>query len=782
MDFADCTFDLIAAAGTIRRLKDDSLALILGKRIDGGSVSGTIAADKIFLDNTSISYGDSSIGMTNIDIPMDDFVASDDPYMNGVLRLTNISIREMGAILPENICRGITRLLKSCLPAFKLESFQIDLKGPLCLQENRSSKKLQMGAGVFTMKNAKIAVGNDFITNVNATGTVTNNNLEMKLSSAKMKNCRLNNGTFFVSHKDNFWKSEMNITTTKDEIFSGKNPPLHKNKIGKDARVEKNRMNKRKIPDASFAIACKSDCVRKIFSIIQRYASGNIELAISNSLDGQQELFKIEANLKNAEVSLPLLGVLKQSGEEGSFKTHISKINNDLEFTDLALSTANTQIAGKLSTDMHWNIKKCSFGKFDLNGCSARLSLQKKAANYFVLSILGDSLDACKFMPIIDILDKNISLSTYINLRELNISSYRKLSNVKGNLEISHNAIVGGTGMAVYRDDATLVLDIRAADKSSDCLVSLSASDAGEFMKYLGASDCLSGGMLNAVFKIPYGKIGKEPLSGGFEMTDFVFANCDSLNKLVSLSSPIVVPKDGITLGCNFFVGNVIISKDILAIRGGRMVSPTMAFTMDIDYERKKDNFTIRGLSLYLAALLTNQNSNGVFASEYKGSGSIHSPSIGVKAMKFITHDELEGMFGSMLPIPTPSTGNNEYVEYIEQNTTPLPRQNVKDPFASKAFDEEPANVRIMQVETNANPTIPENQKNNEKESKKHRIVDKKTGVIINRGANKHAAWRAAGGVYATLPAELYASCVCNTKQNRLGIIPDLVTNSPLPC
>ncbi|MDR2794949.1 MAG: hypothetical protein LBB12_04180 [Holosporaceae bacterium] len=737
----DCTFNLSASAGTIRLLKNDSLALVLGKKIDSGNVSGTITTDKLLLDNLSILYGNSGIGMTNISVPMNDFVTSGAPSVNGLLSLTNINIREMCSILPENVCKNITQLLKNCLPVFKMESFQIDLDGPLCLKEDSSDKKLKVGTGIFKIKDAKISIGDDLITNVNATGSITNDGLEMQLSGAKLRSWRLNNGTLFLSRKDNSWKSEMNIRMAKNGASLENDASQNKDEIEGDINVpmDQNLVNTQKPTQVAFDIVCKSDCVKKLFAIMPQYLNGNIMLTINNSYDGQKELFALTADLKSATVALPLFGVVKQIDEEGTFKVNIAQVNDNLECSDLQFSSANTQIAGKLCANMNWNIKKCSFNKFDITGCSAKLTLQQKDVNHFSLSILGDSLNACKFTPIVDLLDKDISLSTYVNLREVVLSPYRKLNNVKGNIEISHNSIVGGTGIAVYRENATLALSIKPVNKSSDSLISISASDAGEFLRYIGISDCLSGGTLNIVFKLPDGKIAEGPLSGGFEIADFVFANCESLNKLVSLSSPIVVPKEGLSLGCNFFMGNVIISEDILALKGGRVVSPSMAFTLDVNYDRKKDDFTIKGLSLYLASLINNNNLNGVFASEYKGTGSIYSPSISVKAMKFVTYDELGNIFGNILPTPTSSV--KKIPKYQRQNVTMLSQRNARsDPFASRAFDEEQKNIRPMDSESNDdddNIVVHKNKKNNEKKIVKYRIIDRKTGVVINRGAQK---------------------------------------------
>lgn len=729
----DCTFDLSASAGIVRLPKNDSLTLIFGKKIDGGSVSGTTAADKLLLNNLSISYADSSIGMTNISIPMNDFRISGDPSVNGILTLTNINVREMYSILPENVCKSITQLLKNCLPVFKMESFQIDLNGPICLREDVSAEKLKIGTGIFKMKDARISLGDDLITNLDASGSITEEGLEMQLSGAKLRNYRLNGGTLFISHKDNSWKSEMNITVAEEKASGENNASPDQDDANADAnadadanaQMEQNLLDKPKTAQVAFNIVCKSDCMKKVFATMPRYLNGNVTLTINNSHDGQQELFALAADLKDASVVLPLFGVVKQIGEGGSFKANITQIADNLEFSDLQFSTAGTQIAGKLCADMHWDLKKCSFNRFDINGCSAKLSLQQKEANHFSLSILGDSMNACKFMPIIELLDKNTSLSTYINLREVALSPYRKLNNVKGNIEISHNAIVGGTAIAVYRENATLALNIKPASKSSDSLISLSASDAGEFLKYIGVFDCISGGTLNVVFKLPNGKMAEGPWSGGFEITDFVFANCESLNKLVALSSPIVVPKEGLSLGCNFFVGNVIISENILALKGGRMMSPSMAFTLDIDYDRKRDDFTINGLSLYLASLISSSNLNGVFASEYKGTGSIYSPSISVKAMKFVTYDELNDIFGTMLPMPTPSARNVPEYRGQDNETAPSRRHGKSDPFASRAFDSDDSEVAQT------------DKKSSEKKVVKYRIIDKKTGVVINRGAKK---------------------------------------------
>jgi hypothetical protein len=219
--FVDCRFDLSLGSGCIRLPDKSTISLNLGKRIDSGTISGVFSLDNIMVNSMSICYGNSGLQLTGIKIPMYlPFKCNNIISMNGTLSLTNIDTREMESILPNHISRSIMPVFKHYSPGFKLESFRIDLRGSIALEGKQCRDELEMKQGVFKIKDAKIPFDGDLVTNVNATGTVLSDGIDIKLSNAVLKDTKINNGVFFISNKDNSWIGNINASIPVKNMLS----------------------------------------------------------------------------------------------------------------------------------------------------------------------------------------------------------------------------------------------------------------------------------------------------------------------------------------------------------------------------------------------------------------------------------------------------------------------------------------------------------------------------------------------------------------------------------
>ncbi|MDR2268234.1 MAG: hypothetical protein LBD81_02140 [Holosporaceae bacterium] len=808
---SSCKFDLTASVGTVRLLGQNSLALTLGKKIDNGSISGTIKPNRVDIDALDVSYGDSGVKLTNINMPLKNFLPESYGDINGSLSVTNIGMQGMETILPENISKTVVPTFKNCLPGFRLESFKVDLNGPISFGKETPKDQLAVGHGMFKISDARIPIGNDTITNIDAVGTVTDDGLDIKLLNAKLKNTSVNGGAFFLSNKDNSWNGKVNVALPLNDISNYASKvsnklsglPLDKLNIKGVANLDMKLVrldsdekikdgspfrivecegelcstdNKKKISicwddhnmtlkgdvnsendnsikinikenltaktgTANFELDCTSDFLHMLLPMAPKWISGSVALRIDNSWDKRKEVFDIIADLRGTSIDIPIIGNVKLPTDDGIFKVTITKTGNLLNFSNLVLETNNTKISGKMVTNLSGDIIKCSLNTFNINGCSARLSMSRENDSGYLLSLLGDSIDMSRLSSIHEMQNKSLSsLFAYVDLREIVLSPYRKLKNIKGNIRICNGNIVGGECIALYGNAATLALSAKPTEGSSDGVVMISASDAGELMKYLGVSDCMSGGTLNASFK---SSDKSTFMSGGFEMNNFLVTNSDTLKKLISLSSPNLVPGKDLSLGCNSFIGHLIASKDKLEIKNGRILSPIMSFTVDATYNRRKDEINATGLSLPMSSIINSRNGKGAFVGEYSGAGRLSSPSIAVKTLKFMEYSAIENIFGKMLPTLEPSSEiDNEYVRQAseeDEKAAAKPKRVVQieaeedDPFITEVFDA-PLGKNLDDDETVSTTTTTPH-----KQHIRTRTVDKKTGVIINRGSKNNA-------------------------------------------
>jgi hypothetical protein len=807
-NLSSCRFDLTASVGTVRLLGQNSLALTLGKKIDNGSISGTIQPNRVDIDALDVSYGDSGVKLTNINVPLKNFLPKSYGGINGTLSVTNIGMQGMETILPENISKTVVPTFRNCLPGFRLESFKVDLNGPISFGKEIPKGQLAIGKGMFKISDARIPIGSDTITNIDAVGTVTDDGLDIKLLNAKLKSTSVNGGSFFLSNKDNSWTGKINVVFPLKDVsnyapeVSNKLSTLPLDKLNikgtanldmKLVRLDSDKKTKSGLPfrivecegelcstdnkkkifvrwnsnnldlkgdvsngndnslkvnvkenlvaktgTANFELDCTSDFLRSLLPMAPKWISGNVALRIDNSWDKGKEVFDIIADLRGTSFDIPIIGSVKLPMDDGTFKATVTKTGDLLNFSNLVLETNYTKISGKIITNLSGDIIRCSLNTFNINGCSTRMSISREKDSSYLLSLLGDSIDMSRLSSPQEMQAKSpSSLFAYVDLREIILSPYRKLKNVKGNIRICNGSIVGGECVALYGNAATLALSAKPADGSLDGVIMISASDAGELMKYLGVSDCMSGGTLNASFK---SSSKSTFLSGGFEMNNFLVTNSDTLKKLIYLSSPNMVLGNDLSFGCNSFVGRLIASKDRLEIKSGRILSPMMSFTIDATYNRRKDEINATGLSLPMSSFIKNsRNGKGAFVGEYKGTGRLSSPSIAVKTLKFMEYDTVEYIFGKMLPTLEPSgeidskyvqqdNEDGEKVEPREKMVAPIESEE-DDPFVTEAFDA-PLGKNLDDDDKTASKVVEPI-----KQHVRTRTVDKKTGVIITRGS-----------------------------------------------
>lgn len=773
-NLSDCKFDLIASSGSIRLPNRNTLSLNLGKKIDNGSISGIISENNMLINSINISYGNSGLQLTGIEAPMSDFRFLDVANINGTLSLTNIDIKDMDNMLPVNISKSVVPAFKNYLPGFKLELFKIDLKGPIAFGNRMSNEALAVGQGIFKIHDAKIPVGEHVVTNVSATGNITTDGIDIKLSNAMFQKTKINSGVFFLSNSDNSWIGKVNADVAVDEISSyakevseklsslpvdklnikgianldmklvhivgdklqkkglpfriiegdgviksvdnTKNLKLSWNEkklsvIG-DVSTGKNSIHMKIEEDFSnrsgsgaFKFIGNSDFLRSLIPIAPQWFSGNFDLNISNIWDGREDSFDINMNLKNATVTLPVLGNIKSSKDDGSFKAHVTKFDDRLVFSKMSLISKDTKINGQITMSKEGEITECVLNDLISNGCSAKVNLLKKSDNHFLFSLVGNTMNADSFMSIFNQLKKDIKLTAYLNLKTVNISNIHKMRNLKGTLEITGGKIIGGACIGVMGEDTTVALTAKDLNGTNDYLISISASNAGEFLKTLGVTDTVNGGNINFIVKSS--KTSDQSLSGAFEIKDFIVKNNNHLTKLISLSSTNWLPgTSDFVVGFNSCTGNIIATREYVKIENCRAISPTMAISLDGEYDRLNDDFKAAGISLPISSVLNNQNASSVLAANYKLSGSLGRLSVSVQNLKPMSRDILSDVFGNLIPFNTFEFGSyvNDNADIVDSNA------DQEDPFSRNAFDNEG--------------------------SRKTRVprVDKRFGVTINRG------------------------------------------------
>ncbi len=742
-------FDLVGGAGSIKIPAKTSISLNLGKTIDNGNISGTFNEDSININSLNVNYGDASIQLTGISIPMLEYNLMDVANIDGTLSLTNVGIDEMSSLLPENFSRSIIPSFKNYMPGFKLGLFKVDLSGVIPFGKRNVIEPMTVGNGVFKLSEARVPLGNAIIEDVEAIGSITEDGFDVKLSKARFNETTINKGEFFISSEDNSWIGTINANVSSQEVkkyatdISKKLGSLHLNnlniadkanidmklvKVEGDALVDKalpfrivegngilkssdntkqvkfswndkelnvsgdvsegkNDINlvleenlKKNEGSAKINFKSESDFLKGVLPGIEKIISGNYSIKLDMGWKDNVTQYVADVDLQDALLNFPIIGNLKLKHSPGNLKAKILMSNGIADISDFSIDTTDNKLKGSIVVDKNGVLYKATFDNFALNENTAKLNIIRNNKNTLTVSVIGKKFNTDLVSKICKMVPSNENIQCYLNLEELMIEDSFPVKNIKGSLNIRNKKITNGACYGVIGKDTTLALTAQPNTTGDDSIVSLSASNAGEFLKFFKVSESVTGGTLNIVLKNSI--ISDSSMSGAFELTDFVAKN-DQLTRLISFSSMNGMPAniENYSVGFNFCLGSFVVANNLIKIENGKAVGPTVGISYAGTYNRLEDKLDVIGVSLLTSSILGSKGTNGAYAAPYKLMGSISKPIMSVKPLQFVTNDAISSVFGNMLPII--STDNYPSTETY----TPVINTKVKDPFANKAFD-----------------------------------------------------------------------------------------------
>ena len=395
---------------------------------------------------------------------------------------------------------------------------------------------------------------------------------------------------------------------------------------------------------------------------------------------GDVTQYAADIDLKDALLNFPAIGNLKLKHAPGNLKAKIFMNNGIIDISDFSIDTADNKLKGSIVVDKNGTLYKAAFDEFMLNENTAKLNIIRNNKDTLTVYVIGKKFNTYLINKICTMVPSNENIQCYLNLEELMIEDSFSVKNIKGSLNIKNKKITNGACYGVIGKDTTIALTAQPNTTGDDSIVSVSASNAGEFLKYFKISESINGGTINIVLKNSI--ISDSSMSGAFELTDFVAKN-DQLTRLISFSSMNGMPNtENYSVGFNFCLGSFVVANNLIKIENGKAVGPTVGISYAGTYNRLEDKLDVIGVSLLTSSILSSKGTNGSYAAPYKLMGSISKPIMSVKPLQFVTNDAISSVFGNTLPII--STDN-----YLSTETyTPVVNTKVKDPFANKAFDD----------------------------------------------------------------------------------------------
>lgn len=458
-------------------------------------------------------------------------------------------------------------------------------------------------------------------------------------------------------------------------------------------------------------IHCKSesDFIKGIVPEISKICSGDYSIDLNMGWQGDVTQCELYLNLKDAVLYLPILGDMKAKTADGSLSAKILRKDGMVYISDLQLNTTDNKISGSLVLDKEGSLYKCSLDEFLVNGNNVGISIVRDSGEKVSASFVGKRFDTEILNAFLKSSGKKEVISCYLNLDEVSVAN-ETIKNVKGSLDIVNSKIVNGACYGVIGESTTLALSAKPdATNKNESLISLSASDAGEFLKYFRFIDGVKGGTLNFVVKSDL--ISSNSMSGAFEMKDFVVQN-ENLTRLLSFSSMNgIINSENYSVGFNSCLGSFVWSNDTIKIENGRLVGPTVGITYEGTYNRLEDRLSISGFSLMTSSIMASRDTNGTYGAPYTLIGTLGRSILSVKPLQFI--NDAPEKFGNLMPlIPELLNGPK-----ANTNIAPHALPNEKyDVFANQAFDQQVApKAKASKLQT-------------------RNVIENKFGATINRG------------------------------------------------
>ncbi|MBQ3565308.1 MAG: hypothetical protein IJA14_04115 [Alphaproteobacteria bacterium] len=506
--------------------------------------------------------------------------------------------------------------------------------------------------------------------------------VNMKLVKVKGDNLRNKELPFRIVEGSGVLKSKDN---TKDLKFSWNDKELvlagNVNEGKNDIALSLEESLNQKTGVAEFKFRSDSNFLKTWLPDVANIFSEDYLLTLKTGWEGDVTQYQIEADLKNATLNLPIIGDAKLKSSDGYLKANVLCKDGFVDINDLDIKAGANRIKGNVVLGKDKSIYKCTFTEFDCNSNSAKINLFKNNDGKLSFSIIGSRFNADIIKNMIMPLSDKTTVSVYVNLDEMMISEARTMKNVKGSFDIKNNKIVNGACFGVFGKDTTLALNAQPNPNQPDeSLISVSASNAEEFLKYFNITNTIKGGNIKIVMKNSV--MPGSAISGAYEITDFIAKN-EQLSRLISFSSLTTLPgAEEYTVGFNACSGSFVYNGDTVTIGNGRAMGPTVGISYSGKYDRINDELELSGVSLLTSSVLNSRGLRGAYGAPYLLKGPFERATLSIKPVQFMTNESIQEIFGDLMPIVVDADSYNSY-----RNIAPV-KSSMSDPFSKNAFDQ----------------------------------------------------------------------------------------------
>lgn len=415
----------------------------------------------------------------------------------------------------------------------------------------------------------------------------------------------------------------------------------------------------------------------------QDYGRGLINTKLTYILEtNKKSHLLVDLDTTAASLIFPPLGWEKRPGERGKISFallfedgHLSKMN------DVVMFSPTYSLQGNVLFDHQKKWKTIQLSQFKGPHTQAQLTLHTPRKDVYEVSCKGTSINLEKFLEYVDAEENTVDhtptdIKLEAQVEQLRLGEGKEFKNVQASADlflqgkdtfwkavklrakagksVAHSEKSGVTNVA-----GGVLFDIIPGPNNTQTL-EVRANDAGKFLKTLSIYDDIKGGYIVVKAK----RQGMGPYSGVFRLKQFDVNKVPILARFAALLSPMGIANlfsSKETLSLDRFVCDFQFSEDIIVVKKGVGKSISLGFTVDGKLDRKKRLYALKGDVVparfinsvlgnipILGDLLHGGEGGGLFAVDYKVSGSFDNPVINLNPLSMLAPGFIRKLFQSI--------------------------------------------------------------------------------------------------------------------------------------
>jgi len=462
----------------------------------------------------------------------------------------------------------------------------------------------------------------------------------------------------FILNKDGFNVEGNAILGGIDVFLKGKKNYKDKSKyISKynlSAKIDENDIEK--------SINSKSLTSEKLS--VQSYVKGPIELKATYFIfQNNKEIIKTSNNLKETEINIPALGIIKNKGTDAvadiDFSFSKQKLN---EIKIINFKEGGTEINGLIKLSKEFKPYK----SLELN-----LTKNDKKINIVVLrnknlnnlDLKGDYFDFSKSLKetffekqkedsfLIQLQPVNINLKA----KEILVAEEKSIYDVDATLKYENKLFKSAKLSSTLNNDKTFDLSINPKASSRELIIN--SNDAGLFLKTFNINKSGKGGEF--VLHGTYDDLKEtHPLNSSVTIRDMRLIKAPTLAKILNLASRgIVSALSGEGILINKLKSEFTLESGVLNLNKYEAYGPDIGFSNQGKIYLRDDRIDLEGAMIpmvtlnkiigsipVLGKILTNER-KGIWSFAYSITGNLDEPEVKVNPIKTITPGFIQKFF-----------------------------------------------------------------------------------------------------------------------------------------